>query len=122
MKRRLLLGVGGECRRYENRNGRQAAAGGCRHRRLRVVCPRIVWQRIGAGADFFSAHWHGPPCEPSLPLQQHDPLAPQQLPCCAEDAATAPPQDAVAEFRWCSAGILRPVRPRRAERTSPRGV
>ena len=49
VKRRLLLGVGGERRRYENRNGRQAAAGGCRHRRLRVVCPRIVWQRIGRG-------------------------------------------------------------------------
>jgi hypothetical protein len=49
VKRRLLLGVGGERRRYENRNGRQAAAGGCRRRRLRVVCPRIVWQRIGRG-------------------------------------------------------------------------
>jgi hypothetical protein len=44
----------------------------------------------GAGADWFAAHRHGPPCEPGPPLQQQQrqvPLPLQQHRCCAEDTA-----------------------------------
>jgi len=49
----------------------------------------------GAGADLFAEHRHRLPCELGPPLQQqeHDPFAPQQLPCCAEDAAAPPQQE-----------------------------
>jgi len=47
----------------------------------------------GAGSDLFTEHWHGPPCEPKPPLQQHDPSAPQQLRCWAEGAAVLPQQE-----------------------------
>lgn len=44
----------------------------------------------GAGVDLLDEHWHTPPCELVPPLQQHDPLAPQQLPPCAEGTALSP--------------------------------
>jgi hypothetical protein len=46
-----------------------------------------------AGADLLAAHWHGPPCEPHPPLQQHIPLPLQQVPGCAEVARVPPQQE-----------------------------
>jgi hypothetical protein len=48
----------------------------------------------GSGADFFAAHWHGPPREPSRSLQRqwHGPFPQQQHRGRVEDAALPPSQ------------------------------
>jgi len=53
-----------------------------------VSVRELLGNRSGAGTDLFSEHRHGPPLQ-----QPHDPLAPQQLPCCAEDVAVPPQQE-----------------------------
>jgi hypothetical protein len=56
----------------------------------------LLGSETGSGADLFAAHWQGPPCEPSRPLQRqwHGPLPQQQHRCCVE-ATVLPQQD-----RW----------------------
>ncbi|MHB0960139.1 MAG: hypothetical protein ACYC0X_20935 [Pirellulaceae bacterium] len=53
-----------------------------------VSVRELLGNGSGAGTDSLSEHRHGPPLQ-----QPHDPLAPQQLPCFAEDAAVPPQQE-----------------------------